>query len=195
MRFPPATLPVIHCVSERQARFVRDAVARRLVEVGLELHPGQDEDRVLQGQQAPRDVRAGLVHVLRLHVPAPEGVQQAHGGGLHGLPSGGLSGEADGDEPPGRVLADSSAREPDPRRPRSAGSTSVLRGWLAYFTAFYPTAVRPLCQRIDRHLVRWARWKYKRLERSDKRARTWLKGVQSRAPELFVHWQHCAPPG
>ena len=30
---------VIHCVSESQARFVRDAVARRLVEVGLELHP------------------------------------------------------------------------------------------------------------------------------------------------------------
>jgi RNA-directed DNA polymerase len=30
---------VIHCVSERQARFVRDAVARRLVDVGLELHP------------------------------------------------------------------------------------------------------------------------------------------------------------
>jgi RNA-directed DNA polymerase len=30
---------VIHCVSERHARFVRDAVARRLSEVGLELHP------------------------------------------------------------------------------------------------------------------------------------------------------------
>ena len=30
---------VIHCVSERQARVVREAVARRLVEVGLELHP------------------------------------------------------------------------------------------------------------------------------------------------------------
>ena len=30
---------VIHCVSERQARQVREALARRLVEVGLELHP------------------------------------------------------------------------------------------------------------------------------------------------------------
>src|ERR1039458_9620219 len=30
---------VIHCVSERQARLVRAAVARRLAEVGLELHP------------------------------------------------------------------------------------------------------------------------------------------------------------
>ena len=36
---------VIHCVSERQARFVRNAVARRLAEVGLELHP--DKTRIV----------------------------------------------------------------------------------------------------------------------------------------------------
>ena len=45
----------------------------------------------------------------------------------------------------------------------AAGVNLVVRGWLAYFTAFYPTAVIPLCQRIDRHLERWARRKYKRL--------------------------------
>ena len=89
------------------------------------------------------------------------------------------------------ILAASSAHQPDPRRPRSAGINLVLRGWLAYFTAFYPTAVIPLCQRIDRHLVRWARWKYKRLARSPKRARAWLQGVRTRNPELFVHWRYC----
>jgi RNA-directed DNA polymerase len=43
---------VIHCVSEEQARQVRDALAARLVAVGLELHPDKtrivyckDEDR------------------------------------------------------------------------------------------------------------------------------------------------------
>ncbi len=69
----------------------------------------------------------------------------------------------------------------------------VIGGWLAYYTAFYPSAVAPLCRRMDRHLVRWARWKYKRLERSGPRARTWLRGVHTREPELFVHWRHCAP--
>ena len=64
----------------------------------------------------------------------------------------------------------------------AAGVNLVLRGWLGYFTAFYPTAVIPLCQRIDRHLVRWARWKYKRLARSDKRARAWLRGVRLTEP-------------
>src|SRR5246127_2093686 len=43
---------VIHCVSESQARFVRDAVARRLVEVGLELHP--DKTRIVYCKDSNR---------------------------------------------------------------------------------------------------------------------------------------------
>jgi hypothetical protein len=43
---------VIDCVSERQARFVRDAVARRLVEVGLELHP--DKTRIVYCKDSNR---------------------------------------------------------------------------------------------------------------------------------------------
>jgi RNA-directed DNA polymerase len=64
----------------------------------------------------------------------------------------------------------------------------ALRGWLNYFTVFYPTAVIPLGRRVDRHLMRWARKKYKRLERSDKRARDWLNGIRERVPRLFAHW-------
>jgi hypothetical protein len=65
----------------------------------------------------------------------------------------------------------------------------VLRGWLNYFTEFYPSAVIPIGKRMDRHLMRWARRKYKRLQRSDKRAWAWLKGVRKRAPGLFAHWE------
>src|SRR5690349_16938260 len=38
VRFPPATHPVVHCVTERQ---VRDALAARMAEVGLRLHPAK----------------------------------------------------------------------------------------------------------------------------------------------------------
>ncbi len=64
----------------------------------------------------------------------------------------------------------------------------VLRGWMNYFTAFYPSAAMPIGKCMDRHLVRWARWKYKRLKRSGKRARAWLRGVRKREPGLFAHW-------
>ena len=71
----------------------------------------------------------------------------------------------------------------------AAGMNPVLRGWLTYFTAFYKTAVIPLCKRVDRRLMRWARSKYKRLKHSKRRARAWLRGVRKRAPGLFAHWQ------
>ena len=65
----------------------------------------------------------------------------------------------------------------------------ALRGWLTYFTVFYPSMVIPLGKHTDRHLVRWAKNKYKRLNRSDKRARDWLQGVREREPRLFAHWE------
>jgi RNA-directed DNA polymerase len=43
---------VIHCVSERQARQVRDAVACRLAEVGLEVHP--DKTRIVYCKDSNR---------------------------------------------------------------------------------------------------------------------------------------------
>jgi RNA-directed DNA polymerase len=185
---------VIHCASERQARFVREAVARRLVEVGLELHP--DKTRIVYCKNS--NLRGTYEQVSFTFCGFTFRPRKAYNKRTGEVFTGFLPAVS-----PGKLTA-MSRRVACWRIHRrvnltlddlAAGMNQVLRGWLAYFTAFYPTAVRPLCNRIDRHLVRWARWKYKRLERSDKRARTWLKGVQSRAPELFVHWRHCAPPG
>ena len=43
---------VIHCVTERQARQVREAIGRRLAEVGLELHP--DKTRIVYCKDSNR---------------------------------------------------------------------------------------------------------------------------------------------
>ncbi len=181
---------VIHCVSERQARFVRDAVARRLVSVGLELHP--DKTRIVYCKDSKRretyeeisftfcgytfrprkayNKRTGEVFTGFLPAVSPEKLTAMS----HRVASWRLH---------RRTTLDLEELAP--------GINLVLRGWLAYFTVFYPTAVIPLCKRIDRHLLRWARWKYKRLARSPTRARAWLHGVRTRTPELFVHWRYC----
>ena len=111
---------VIHCVSDSQAPLRAGCGRASLRQGRVGAPPGQDEDRVLQGQQAPWGLRGDLVHVLRLHVSAPEDVQPSHACGLHELHACGRSGEADGDEPPSRIVADSPAHDPDPRRPRSS---------------------------------------------------------------------------
>ena len=183
---------VIHCVSESHARELREALARRLVEVGLELHP--DKTRIVYCKDSNRRgtyehisfVFCGYTFRPRKAVNKKRGVAFTSF-----LPA----------VSPGK-LSEMSRRAASWRLHRRTTWTlndlakevnPVIGGWLAYYTAFYPTAVAPLCRRMDRHLVRWARWKYKRLERSAPRARTWLRGVHTREPELFVHWRHCAP--
>ena len=184
---------VIHCVSERQARGVREAVARRLAEVGLELHP--DKTRIVYCKDSNR--RGTYEQVAFTFCGFTFRPREAYNKRQRVAFTAFLPAVA-----PGKLTA-MSRRVASWRIHRRVNLTLddlaaeinlVLRGWLAYFTAFYPSAVSPLCDRIDNHLMRWARWKYKRLERSGKRARAWLTGVQSRTPGLFVHWRYCAPP-
>lgn len=182
---------VIHCVSERQARYVRAAVARRLAKVGLELHP--DKTKIVYCKDSRRRGAYGQVsftfcgYTFRPRKAYNRNRKVTFTGFLPAVSPGKLT-----------TMSRRVASWRIHRRVNltlddlAARMNPVLRGWLAYFTEFYPSAVSPLCYRIDRHLVRWARAKYKRLERSDRRARAWLRGVRARAPKLFVHWQYCA---
>ncbi|MGH3701875.1 MAG: group II intron maturase-specific domain-containing protein, partial [Pseudonocardiaceae bacterium] len=179
---------VVHCVTERQACEVRDAIGRRFADVGLSLHPDKTKIVYCKDGRRRRDYSVvsftfcGYAFRPRKAFNKVEG--KAFTRFLPAVAPDKLSGMS-------RKVAswkvhrrttltlDDLAREVNP----------VLRGWFAYFTVFYPSMVIPLCWRVDRHLMRWARRKYKRLERSGKRTREWLKGVRERTPRLFVHWE------
>jgi RNA-directed DNA polymerase len=184
---------VIHCVSERQADYVRKSLARRLVEVGLELHP--DKTRIVYCKNTKR--RETYEHVsftfcgytFRPRKAKDNRRGETFMGFLPAVSPGQLS------EMSRRVASWRLHRQVNLTLDDLAAQVNpVIGGWLAYYTAFYPSAVNPLCHRIDLHLVRWARRKYKRLASSGPRARAWLQRVRSRDPKLFVHWRHCALP-
>jgi RNA-directed DNA polymerase len=178
---------VVHCVTERQARHVREAIGRRLADVGLQLHPDKTRVVFCENSRRRRDYEQVTFtfcgYAFRPRKVYDKKIGQAY---TRFLPA----------VAPGK-LTDMSRKAASWRLHRRVTWTlndlaeevnPALRGWLNYFTVFYPSAVIPLCTRIDRHLVRWARKKYERLERSDKRARSWLKGVRKRSPRLFAHW-------
>ena len=181
---------VIHCVSEEQARQMRDAIGCRFADIGLTLHPDKTKLVYCKDSNRRRDypsvsftfcgyefrpreaLNKSRMVVFTSFQPAvaPEKLtgfsRKVASWQLHRRTT---------------LTLNDLAREVNP----------VLRGWLAYFTVFYPTMVIPLCRRIDRHLMRWARKKYKRLEHGNKRAREWLQGVRERTPHLFAHWELC----
>lgn len=179
---------VIHCVTEKQALEVRDAVGRRFASIGLTLHPGKTKIVFCKDGKRRRDFPATSFtfcgYEFRPRRAFNKATREAFTNFLPAAAPGKIT-------EIGRKVAswklhrhtdltlDAIAKEVNP----------VVGGWLAYFTAFYSTAVKPLCRRIDRILVRWAMNKYKRLKGSVKRAREWLRMVRKRAPRLFAHWE------
>ncbi|MEU5943912.1 group II intron reverse transcriptase/maturase [Micromonospora sp. NPDC047548] len=178
---------VIHCVTERQAHQVRQAIDRRFADIGLQLHP--DKTRIVYCKDDRRRLDYELVtftfcgYAFRPRKAWDKIRGKARTGFLPAVA-------------PGK-LTDISRKVASWRlHRRTTGNLAdlaeevnpVLRGWLNYFTVFYPSAVNPIGKRVDRHLMRWAKWKYKRLKRSDDRARAWLRGVRQRSPDLFAHW-------
>lgn len=65
----------------------------------------------------------------------------------------------------------------------------VLRGWLQYYGRFRPSAMYPVLRHFNRTLVAWAMRKYRRLKGHKTRAGLFIEGISKRQPNLFVHWQ------
>lgn len=179
---------VIHCVTERQACEVRDAIGRRFADIGLSLHPEKTKIVYCKDDRRRRDYPAVSFTFCGYAFRPRKAFNKAEGKAFtRFLPAADPS-----------KLTEISRKVASWKMHRRTTLTlndiarevnPVLRGWLTYFTVFYASTVIPLGWRVDRHLMHWARRKYKRLERGDKRAREWLCGVRERAPRLFAHWE------
>ena len=184
MRFPPPTLPVVHCATRDQAEQVLAALAERMEQVGLRLHPAKT--RIVYCKDSSRRGSAGahVVHVPRVHVPA------RRAGGKDGkkftsfLPA--VSKDA-----LKKMSAEVRSWRLHLRTWHTMGSLArqinpVVRGWMQYYGAFYRSALQPLLRRINAYLMRWIRKKYKRLAPAKKARACWERGCPD--PRLFAHW-------
>ena len=64
-----------------------------------------------------------------------------------------------------------------------------IQGWINYYGHFYRSRLLRDLQRIDAYLVRWSRYKYKRLRAQTSGARDWFDRVVRANPALFAHWR------
>jgi RNA-directed DNA polymerase len=180
---------VLHCKSERQARFVRSRVAKRMADCGVEVNPRKtrivyckDDDRkgsyeheqftFLGYTFRPRRARGrGKLFVSFLPAVSDDAMKAMSKTikrwRLH-LWS-------------GKTLTDL-ARE----------TNKQVQGWINYYGRFYPSVLLRFLRRIDEYLMRWAMQKYKRLRGSYRRTGEFLEGVKTREPRLFAHWRPTA---
>jgi RNA-directed DNA polymerase len=183
---------IVHCASERQARGVRDQIAGRLAEFGLELHP--DKTRIVYCQD---DDRRGdhddtsftfLGYTFR-----PRRAKNRWGKHFVSfLPA---------------VSRDEVVRMQREIRswhlPRRSDKSlqdlahmfnRIVQGWINYYGRFYKSMLYPLFKHLNRKLVMWAMRKYRRLRRRERYATARLRTIASREPNLFAHWQFGVRP-
>ena len=177
---------VVHCVSEKQARYVRARIAARLGEVGLRLHP--DKTRIVFCEADRREGSHEHTSFTFLGYTFRKRTARARGGRV-------FNGFLPGVSP--QAIRKMNRTVKGWRLHRWIGRTlnelaawinQIVPGWVQYYGRFYPSLLRPLLRRINAYILRWARNKYRRL-RSFKRALAWWNGLIDREPGLFAHWR------
>ena len=183
---------VVHCGSEQQARLVRDAIAARLEQLGLALHPDKtcivyrkDADRrddnevtsftFLGYEFRPRLAKSRTGHHFVSFLPAVSTAAK----------------KAMGAEIRSWHLARRSDKSLDDL---ARMFNRIVQGWINYYGRFYRSELLLFLRRLNTHLVRWATRKYKRLKRRERRAMAWLAQIAHRSPRLFAHWRLGARP-
>jgi RNA-directed DNA polymerase len=178
---------VVHCASEVEARGVLDALARRMAEVGLELHP--DKTRVVYCKDSDR--RGSHEHErfdFLGYTFRPRRSKSRHGRLFVNF----SPAVADGAKREiGREIRSwHLARRSDKSLIDLARIINpIASGWINYYGRFYKSMLFLVLRRINERLVRWAMRKYKRLHGHYTRAVRWLADVARRAPTLFAHWR------
>jgi group II intron reverse transcriptase/maturase len=176
---------VVHCVSERQARYVLEAIGERMRMVGLTLHP--EKTRIVYCQDDNRRGRHEHVGFDFLGFGFRKRSARTKDGKLFVsfLPA--ISKPAlnkiSAEVRSWRLHHRTHLTEKDLARKINP----IVRGWMQYYGAFYRSALHPLLERINAYLMRWIRKKHERL-RGKKKARTaWNRAVKER-PRYFAHW-------
>jgi RNA-directed DNA polymerase len=177
---------VVHCRTKGQAEEVLGAIAVRMEEVGLRLHP--DKTRIVYCKDSDR--RGGHEHTSFTFLGytfRPRRAVRKNGQQFTSfLPA--MSTEAF------KAKSDElRAMRIDHRTTLNLNDLAdwlnpIVGGWMGYYGRFYRSVMAPLLMRVSTYLRRWAGKKYRRL-RSHGRFKRWWLGLLDRQPDLFAHWR------
>jgi RNA-directed DNA polymerase len=184
---------VLHCFSQRQAKYIRHVVEERLLEFGLRCHPGKT--RIVYCKQHGREEKYPVTDFTFLGFDfrrAP--VRRRDGVLMCGFVP--LVGKA-ALKSMARVIRQwrLGRRTSLSFRGLAAVINPIVSGWINYYGRFYKSKLMHfLEQQINPFLAKWAMRKYKRLRRAKGKTRRKLAEIASAFPEMFAHWKHGAMP-
>jgi len=177
---------IVHCRSEKQARWIKSEVEKRLLQCRLELHP--EKTKIVycksgkRNENYPNERFDFLGYTFR-----PRQARSRDGKNFLGFIPAVSDKAAKGMRQEMRrwkfhLRSDLSIED------LSRFCNSILRGWINYYGQYYKSALYWTFNVFNRILTRWAMRKYKKLKGHRRRAAHWLGRVACHQPQLFAHW-------
>jgi RNA-directed DNA polymerase len=178
---------IVHCRSQAQAEQMRQAVAQRLTQCGLELNAQKtrivyckDEDRTGGSEHEKLDFLGYTFQARRAR-----NWQGRYF--VSFLP-------AISDKASRAIREEMRSWKLQMRSDKSLEDLSrmfnpIVRGWVQYYGRYYRSLLYPVFKQLDRSLSKWACRKYKKLSRHRRRATHWITRISRREQRLFAHWQ------
>jgi RNA-directed DNA polymerase len=177
---------VVHCRSEAEAQNLKQAIAERMEQCGLELHP--EKTKIVYCKDGQRTGQYPVVSFDFLGYCFRARLSRNRYGQYFVNFSPAIA-------PKARRSIYAVIREwkRSRRSERSIRELAkrinpVILGWVNYYGAFYKSSLLFLVHHLDRLILKWVKRKYKKHGSNLKRAKRWITRVKSRYPELFVHW-------
>jgi RNA-directed DNA polymerase len=178
---------LVHCKSEKQARWIKTVIEERLNQCGLELHPVKTKivyckDSFRKGNYPDKKFdflgytfrprrskdRYGRFFVSFLPAVSDEAAKSMRGT-IRGWRM--------------HRMTDKSIED------LACMFNPVIRGWINYYSQFYKSALYPILKQLNHALQRWAYRKYKKLHGRKRKALQLLQRIAKQVPHMFAHWR------
>lgn len=185
---------LVHCFTEKQARYVLEGIRRRLEKCGLKLHP--DKTMIVYCKDGlRREEQEHTKFDFLGYEFRPRLVKNRSTGHF-------FVGFTPAVSPTAKKAMKQAIRDWKLTSHTTlslaevaAKVNPVIRGWINFYGAYHRSALQTILHQVDLALSKWAMRKYKWLHRRRVESLRWLDGVRRAAPELFAHWQVATPNG
>jgi RNA-directed DNA polymerase len=176
---------IIHTSSEKAAQFILKLVKERMLDCGLELHP--EKTKLVQTESHRRELvnKSYPSSFVFLGHQFSKDLVRLKDGSTKLLYVAKVS--KDARKRMLRQLKYEKLHKRTCRLEELAGQLNQkVAGWVSYFGKYAGTSMHQIYAHINRRLVKWVMWKYRKFKLQ---AIAWLKRKWREHSMLFVHWQ------
>jgi RNA-directed DNA polymerase len=179
---------LVHCRTEQEAETLKVTLQARLAECHLEMHPTKTE--IVYCKDGKRKGKYPNVKFDFLgYCFRPRRVRRLRDNSLFGGFNPAVSSSA-------MKAMRETIRDLNLRRQTQLSLQDIaqqlnplLRGWIAYYGRYAPSALYPLLRYVNQTLVAWVMRKFKRFKRHKVQASQFLQRLATECVDLFVHWR------